>query len=38
MVQFLKLQYRMGRIKEDQLDQLIAKGTITKEEKVEIMS
>jgi hypothetical protein len=38
MVEFLKIQYRLGRVTEAQLDMLIAQGKITQEDKVYIMS
>lgn len=37
-INFLKLQYRMGKLKEEQLDQLIQRGEITATDKEHIMS
>lgn len=37
MIEFLKVQYRLGRVTETQLDLLIAQGKITKEDKIYIM-
>lgn len=37
-INFLKLQYRMGKLKEEQLDQLIQRGEITPIDKEHIMS
>ncbi len=36
MVNFLKLQYQLGRISEEQLDRLVEMGRITQEELEEI--
>ncbi len=38
MVEFLRVQYRLGRVKEEQLDTLVAQGKITEEDKEYIMS
>lgn len=38
MVEFLKIQYRLGRINETHLDQLIADGKTTEENKIYIMN
>jgi hypothetical protein len=38
MIEFLKIQYRLGRVTETQLDKLIVDGKITEEDKVYIMS
>lgn len=38
MVEFLRIQYRLKRITEDDLDNLISKGTINLENKIYIMS
>ena len=38
MVEFLRVQYRLGRVEEVQLDKLIAQGKITVEDKIYIMS
>ena len=38
MIEFLKIQYRLGRINEGHLDKLIADEKITEEEKVYIVS
>lgn len=38
MIRFLTLQYRMGKVTEEQLQKLVEKGTITEEEKATIMS
>lgn len=38
MIRFLTLQYRMGKVTEEQLQKLVEKGIITEEEKTTIMS
>lgn len=38
MVEFLKIQYRLGRINENHLDKLIIEDKITEDDKVYIMS
>lgn len=38
MVEFLRVQYRLGRINEEDLENLITDGKITEEDKVYIMS
>ncbi len=38
MVEFLRAQYRLGRVTDAQLDTLIIQGKITEEDKVYIMS
>ncbi len=38
MVEFLRVQYRLGRVTEEQLDKLIAEGKIKEEDKVYIMN
>jgi hypothetical protein len=38
MIEFLRVQYRLGRVTETQLDMLIAQGKITEEDKAYIMS
>ena len=38
MIEFLKVQYRLGRVTEVQLDTLIAQSKITEEDKTYIMS
>ena len=38
MVEFLKVQYRLNRITETQLDKLIVSGKITEEDKIYIMN
>ena len=38
MVEFLKVQYRLGRVTNEQLDMLIVQGKITQEDKEYIMS
>jgi len=37
MVEFLKVQYRLNRVAEKQLDSLILSGKITTEDKIYIM-
>jgi len=36
MVNFLKLQYQLGRISDEQLDRLVEMGRITEQELLEI--
>lgn len=38
MVEFLRIQYRLGRVTELQLDTLIIQSKITEEDKIYIMS
>jgi hypothetical protein len=38
MVEFLRVQYRLGRVTETQLDMLVAQGKITEDDKEYIMS
>ncbi len=38
MIEFLRVQYRLGRVIETQLDALITQGKITEEDKVYIMT
>lgn len=38
MIQFLKLQYQMGKIDEVYLDNIVAIGRITEEEKDRILA
>ena len=38
MVEFLRIQYRLGRVTEGQLDKLVTDGKIKEEDKVYIMS
>ena len=38
MIEFLKVQYRLGRVTETQLDMLVIQGKITVEDKNYIMS
>ena len=38
MVEFLKIQYRLGRVTEIQLDKLVAEGKIEVEDKQYIMN
>ena len=38
MVEFLKIQYRLGRVTETQLDKLVADKKITEDDKQYIMS
>ena len=38
MVEFLRVQYRLGRVTEEQLDVLVDEGKITAQDKVYIMS
>lgn len=38
MVEFLKIQYRLGRLTEAQLDKLVTDGKITTDDKVYIIS
>lgn len=38
MVEFLRVQYRMGKVTEDQLDMLITQCKISEEDKIYIMS
>ncbi len=38
MVEFLKIQYRLGRINENHLDKLISDGKITSEDKEYIIN
>ena len=37
MIKFLKIQYKLGKIDEDYLDNLVLSGKITEEQKLEIM-
>lgn len=37
MVEFLKVQYRLGRVTETQIDMLVAQMKITEDDKVYIM-
>ncbi len=38
MIEFLRIQYELGRVTEEQLDMLIEQGKITKEDKKYIIS
>lgn len=38
MIKFLQLQYKLKKIDEAYIDQLLQHGTITEEQKVEIMA
>lgn len=38
MIEFLKIQYRLGAITEEQLDYLVAGNKITEEDKIYIVS
>lgn len=38
MVEFLKIQYRLGKLTETQLDKLVADGKITTDDKIYIMN
>ena len=38
MIEFLKIQYRLGAITEEQLDYLVAENKITEEDKTYIVS
>ena len=38
MAEFLRVQYRLSRVTEEQLDMLIAQGKITENDKTYIMS
>ena len=38
MVEFLKVQYRLKRVTEEQLDRLVSEGKIKEEDKAYIMS
>ena len=38
MIEFLKIQYRLGRVTETQLDKLVTDKNITEEDKNYIMS
>jgi len=38
MIEFLRVQYRLGRVTEEQLDLLISQGKITAEDKSYIMN
>lgn len=38
MIRFLTLQYRMGKVTEEQLQRLVENGAITENEKTTIMS
>ena len=38
MVEFLKIQYRLGRLTEAQLDKLVTDGKITADDKVYIIN
>lgn len=38
MIEFLKVQFRLGRVTETQLDMLVSQGKITEEDKAYIMS
>ena len=38
MIEFLKIQYRLGRIKEEDLNKLVDEGSIVESEKKYIMS
>ena len=38
MIEFLKIQYRLGRVTKENLDKLIADEKITEEDKIYIMS
>lgn len=38
MVEFLKIQYRLGKVTEEQLNKLILEGKITEDNKEYIMS
>lgn len=37
MIEFLKIQYRMGKIIEEQLSRLVKLGRITEQDKINIM-
>lgn len=37
MIQFLKIQYKLGRVTETQLNALVLQNRITQEQKAEIM-
>lgn len=38
MIEFLRIQFRLGRVTESQLDKLVSDGKITGEEKEYIIS
>ena len=38
MIRFLTMQYRIGKVTEEQLQKLVDNGTITADEKMLIMS
>lgn len=38
MIEFLRIQYKLGRITEEDLNKLVGKGIITEEDKEYILS